>query len=277
MLSIYHLRSRARRRDRPLQSEAIRGHQEAINETHLRRRERRRDRPLQMDHLRDVLLLLCRDGAIEPSPQLGHLMRDAIKGHQAQSRVRAPPTAINLMRDAIKGPLSSQSRSPPTAAPALEPAPQLHGLRALRRRAPPSPPPPARRVGRPPRSSAEIASPRARPASPDELQSRPGDSAPPWPRARAAPISPARDCGSSPRAPPREIGARIRQPRAPASYASSAPATKRGAIRAQSGRNRCTIRAQSGVISHLLVLHQLETSFVGADRHLLHLLTRLPK
>jgi hypothetical protein len=30
-------------------------------------------------------------------------MRDAIKSHQAQSRVRAPPTAINLMRDAIKG------------------------------------------------------------------------------------------------------------------------------------------------------------------------------
>ena len=78
--------------------------------SHLRRRERRRDRPLQVDHLRDALLLLCRDGAIEPSPQLGHLMRDAInqmrdaiKSHQAQSRVRAPPTAINLMRDAIKG------------------------------------------------------------------------------------------------------------------------------------------------------------------------------
>ena len=78
--------------------------------SHLRRRERRRDRPLQVDHLRDALLLLCRDGAIEPSPQLGHLMRDAInqmrdaiKSHRAQSRVRAPPTAINLMRDAIKG------------------------------------------------------------------------------------------------------------------------------------------------------------------------------
>ena len=158
----------------------------------------------------------------------------------------------------------------------------------------------------PPRSSAEIASPRARPVSPDELQSWPGDAAPPWPRARAAPISPARDCGSSPRAPPRKIGARARLPRAPASSSSSAPATERGARgRAHSDRNQCALRAQlgrnqgaisyhqwssvsisgrhqmpSGVIrghqSHLLVLHRLEASFVSTERHLLHLLTLLP-
>jgi hypothetical protein len=89
--------------------------------------------------LRDALLLLCRDGGLL-SPHLGHLMRDATKGHQAQSRVLAPRVAINLMRDAIKGPLSSQSRSPLTAAaPEPEPVPPQPSLRAPPCRAPPAP------------------------------------------------------------------------------------------------------------------------------------------
>ena len=83
--------------------------------SHLRRRERRRDRPLQMDHLGDALLLLCRDGAIEPSPQLGHLMRDAInqirdaiKSHRAESAARSPDEGRNQWSSsAVKGPRTS--------------------------------------------------------------------------------------------------------------------------------------------------------------------------
>ena len=94
--------------------------------------------------MRDALLLLCRDGGLL-SPHLGHLKRDATKGHQVQSRVLAPRVAINhnLMRDAIKGPLSSQSRSPLTAAaPEPEPEPPQPSLRAPPCRAPPAPPAP---------------------------------------------------------------------------------------------------------------------------------------